>query len=327
METQTKGPRPYRNLGLDLVRATEGAALAAGHWMGLGKPDEADREARTAMCAILSTVDMDGKVVAGEKDRLPLYDHLRTGAQTGIGAGPQVDVVLDPIDGCSLLAQGHPGAISVVAAAPRGAFWSPTGAAYMDKIVVDAQVTPFLVPECMDAPAAWTLALVARAKQKRVSDLVVFVLNRPRHADLVQEIRTAGARVMLRSEGDIAGALMSIFPDGGLDVLLGTGGIAEGLLAACAVKATGGAMLGRLAPQSAEERAAATSEGLDARRVLSVDELVTGNETFFAVTGITDGPLLAGIRYHGERATSNSMILRGETHTRRTIRAEHLLGT
>jgi fructose-1,6-bisphosphatase II len=294
--------------------------------MGLGKPDEADREARTAMCAILSTIEMDGRIVAGEEGRRATCDYARAGAQTGTGAGPQVDLVLDPIDGCSLLAQGHPGAISVVAAAPRGAFWSPTGVVYMDKIVVDARVAPFLVPECMDAPAAWTLALVARAKQKKVSDLVVFVLNRPRHADLIKEIRTAGARVMLRSEGDIAGALMSILPDGGIDVLLGTGGIAEGLLAACAVKATGGAMLGRLAPQSADERAAATSEGLDARRILSVDELVTGNETFFAVTGITDGPLMAGIRYHGERATSHSMILRGETHTRRTIRAEHLLG-
>lgn len=327
MDTQTIGPRPYRNLGLDLVRATEGAALAAGHWMGLGKPDEADREAKTAMCAILSTVEMDGRIVAGEEGRLPICERSRAGAQTGTGDGPQVDVVLDPIDGCSLLAQGHPGAISVVAAAPRGAFWAPTGAAYMEKIVVDAQVAPFLVPECLDAPAAWTLALVARAKQKRVRDLVVFVLSRPRHDDLVQEIRTAGARVMLRSEGDIAGALMSIFPDGGVDILMGTGGVAEGLLAACAVKSAGGAMLGRLAPQSTEERVTVASKGVDARRILSVDELVTGNETVFAVTGITDGPLLAGIRYHGHRATSNSMILRGETHTRRTIRAEHQLGT
>ena len=321
------GPDPYRNLGLDLVRATEGAALSAGHWMGLGKPDEADRDARATMFAILSTVEMDGRVVAGEEGRLPTYELLCTGARTGTGTGTQVDVVPDPIDGCSLLAQGHPGAISVIAAAPRGAIWAPTTAVYMEKIVVDAQVAPFLVPECIDAPAAWTLALVARAKQKKVSDLVVFVLSRPRHADLVDEIRTAGARVMLRSEGDIAGALMAIFPDGGIDILMGTGGIAEGLLAACAVKAAGGAMLGRLAPQSAEERAVVTSKGLDARRILSVDELVTGNETFFAVTGITDGPLLAGIQYHGDRATSNSMILRGETHTRRIVRAEHLLGT
>ena len=327
MDTQTKGPRPYRNLGLDLVRATEGAALSAGHWMGLGKPDEADRNARATMCAILSTVEMDGRVVAGEEGRLPTSERLRTGARTGTGTGPQVDVVPDPIDGCSLLAQGHPGAISVVAAAPRGAFWAPTTAVYMEKIVVNAQVAPFLVPECMDAPAAWTLALVARAEQKKVSDLVVFVLSRPRHVDLVDEIRTAGARVMLRSEGDIAGALMAVFPDGGIDILMGTGGIAEGLLAACAVKAAGGAMLGRLAPQSAKERAVITSKGLDARRILSVDELVTGDEIFFAVTGITDGPLLSGVQYHGNRATSNSIILRGETRTRRIMRAEHLLET
>jgi len=327
METKSEGSSPYQNLGFDLVRATEAAALSAGHWMGLGKPDEADRDARATMCAILNTVEMDGIIASGEEGRLPTCEHLRSGARVGTGSGPEVDLVPDPIDGCSLLAQGHPGAISVIAAAPRGAFWAPPTAVYMEKIVVDAQVAPFLVPECMDAPAAWTLALVARAKEKKVSDLVVFLLSRPRHAQLIDEIRTAGARVMLRSEGDIAGALMAILPDSGIDILMGTGGVGEGLLAACAVKAAGGAMLGRWAPQSGQERDQVSGTDADVSRILSVDKLVTGDETFFAVTGITDGPLLSGVQYHGNRATSNSMILRGETRTRRIMRAEHLLET
>ena len=314
------------NLGLDLVRATEGAALAAGHWMGLGKPEEANREASTAMHETLNTIAIDGRVVVGEEARLQGSERFKTGTPIGNGVGPQVDVVLDPVDGVKLLAQGHPGAVSAVAVAPSGTLWAPNPALYMNKIVVDAQVAPALVPECLDAPAAWTLALVARVKRKKVSDLVVFVLDRPRHADLVAEIRTAGARVMLHAEGDIAGALMAVLGGSDADILMGIGGITEGLLAACAVKAARGAMLGRLAPQSTEEGSAVHAAGLDARRILTVDELVSSDRTFFAVTGITDGPLLSGVRYHGDRATSNSMILRGETRTRRIIRAEHLLG-
>jgi fructose-1,6-bisphosphatase II len=233
--------------------------------------------------------------------------------------------VPDAIDGCALLAQGYPGAISVVAAAPCGSFWAPVPAHYMDKMVVDAMVGSALVPECLDAPAAWTLALVARAKGKNVSDLVVFILDRPRHADLVAEIRAAGARTMLREEGDIAGALMAVLTDGGVDILMGIGGVTEGLIAACAVKASDGAMLGRLAPQSARERSEVEAAGLDLHRILAVDELVSSNEVFFVATGITDGPLLSGVAYHGTLATSNSMILRGQTRTRRVIQAEHRL--
>jgi fructose-1,6-bisphosphatase II len=279
------------------------------------------------MCSILNTIELDGAIVVGEEGRLGDCGLMRTDARIGTGSGPQVDVVLDPVDGRMLVAQGHPGAVSVIAVAPRGAFWAPVPAVYMEKIVVNAEVAPFLVSQCMDAPAAWTLALVARAKKKKVSDLVAFVLQRPRHADLVKEIRTAGARVMLRAEGDVVGALMTVLPDGGIDIMMGVGGIAEGLLAACATKAAGGAMLGRLAPQGESEQAAVRKSGEDLQSILTVDELVTGKETFFAATGITDGPLLSGVRYHGNRATSNSMILRGETRTRRVIRAEHLLET
>lgn len=315
----------FRNLGLELARATESAALAAGQWMGLGKPKEADRRATEAMSAVLATIEFDGHIVVREEGRLQSCDRLAVDERTGTGCGPQVDVVVDPIDGCNLLAQGSPGAISVAAAAPCGALWTPVPAKYMDKLVVDAEVAPLLVPECLDAPAAWTLALVARAKQKRIGDLVVFVLDRSRHAALIEEIRAAGARVMLRAEGDVAGALMTVFADGAVDILMGIGGITEGLIAACAVKAAGGGILGRPAPQSEEERAAILAAGLDPRQILTEEDLVQGKEFVFAATGITDGPVLRGVQYRGGRALSNSMILRGETHTRRTVYAEHWL--
>ena len=313
------------NLGLDFVRATEAAALAAGRWMGRGQPDQSDREATQAMHQALNIVHMNGRIVFSEKDKLGEEAMLHPGEQVGTGDGPRVDIVVDPIEGRNLLAYGHPDAIAVAAAAPRGAFWSAAPAVYMEKIVVDAEVAPTLVPECLDAPAAWTLALVARAKRKAVSDLVIFVLNRPRHTDLIDEIRATGARVMLRNAGDVVGALKALLPTGGVDVLMGIGNIPEGLVAACAVKAARGAMLGRLAPQSEGERALIEATGLDTRRILTVDELVTDNRVFFAATGITDGSLLAGIRYHGQQATSHSLIMRGETLTRRIIQAEHLL--
>lgn len=316
---------PDDNLGLDLIRATEAAALAAGRWMGRGRPDQSDAEATQAMRLALNTIAMSGRIVFSEKDKLTQNDMLHPGEQVGTGVGPQVDIVVDPIEGRDLLAYGHPDAIAVAAAAPRDAFWSAAPAVYMEKIVVDAEVAPALVPECLDAPAAWTLALVARAKRKAVSDLVVFVLDRPRHADLIDEIRATGARVILRPQGDVVGALKAVLPSGGIDMLMGVGNVPEGLVAACAVKAARGAMLGRIAPQSEGERALVEAAGLDTKRILTVNELVTGGRVFFAATGITDGSLLDGVRYHGNRATSNSLIMRGETHTQRIIQAEHLL--
>jgi len=317
--------QPSRNLGLDLVRATEAAALCAGRWMGLGKPDEAHRAAGKAMYDVLNTVEMDGCVVVGKERRLGQCAMPQSGQRIGTSDGPRVDLVIDPIDGRVLLAQGYPGAIAVAAITPYGTMWAPPRAVYMEKIVVGPQVAPFLVPECLNAPAAWTLALVARARHKEVGDLTVFVLDRPRHKDLIEEIRTVGARVMLRSDGDIVGALLASSPDSGVDILMGIGGIPEGLIGTCAVKAASGAILGRLAPQSDEERAAVQSIGLDIQQILTGDELVSSNTIFFAATGITDGPLLAGVQYDGGRATSNSIIMRGETRTRRIIQAEHLL--
>lgn len=314
-----------RNVGFDLVRATEAAALSAGRWMGLGRRNEADQAATEAMARALNVMDVEGHIVIGEEVKLSQHSSLDTNQQVGTGRGPALDVVVDPIDGRNLLAQGLPGALAVAAIAPRGSIRSLYPAIYMEKIAVDRTVAPALVPECLDAPAAWVLALVARLKKKETRDLVVFVLDRPRHAALIQEVRTAGARVMLRSEGDIAGALLASSLHSGVDVLMGIGGVPEGIIAACAVHALGGAMLGRLAPQSEAEREAIRSAGLDNRQIFTANDLVSSDEVFFAATGITDGLLLEGVRYQGEQAETHSLLLRCETHTRRQIYAEHLL--
>lgn len=313
-----------RNLGLDLIRATEAAAASSGRWMGLGKPEEADLAATQALLDILSTIDIDGSVVIGEEkpEQHPL---ITSGLQVGTGIGPQVDIAIDPVDGRLQLAMGHPGAISVVAVAPAGSMRSLTPAKYMYKIVVNAEVASALVVECMDAPAAWTLALIARAKGKKVKNLTVTVLDRPRHVDLIEEIREAGSRVILRPDGDITGALLACVPDSNVDVLMGIGGTLEGLIVACAVKALAGGMLARVEPQSETERAAVKAAGINTELIFSCSELVSSNEVLFTATGITEGPLLSGITYRGNRAKTNSMILRGTTRTRRIIHAELVL--
>jgi fructose-1,6-bisphosphatase II len=277
------------------------------------------------MAQALNTLDMDGVIVIGEEGRAGASCGLVSGERVGTGKGPHLDVVVDPVDGRTMLAQGRSGAVSVAAVAPHGALWAPRPAVYMEKLVVNHAAADALAPECMDAPAAWTLALVARAKGKHVRDLVVFVLDRPRHAELIEEIRTAGARVWLRGDGDISGALLAAMPNGRVDVLMGVGGAPEGVIAACAVKALRGAMLMRPAPQSAIERAAIADSGIDPKRILTGSELIRGDSIFFAATGITDGPLLEGVRYHRDRAETHSLILRGETGTRRNLQAEHLL--
>lgn len=316
---------PPHNLGLDLVRATEAPALAAGRWVGLGRPIEADTSATEQMHAALNLVDIEAAVTVGEEARVHTCDALRSGQCVGTGEGPTLDLVVDAIDGRNLVAEGHPGAIAVMAVAPRGALWRPSGTAYMEKIVVDTEVADALVPECLDAPAAWTLALVARAKDKDVEDLTVFVLNRPRHKDLISEIREAGAHAMLRDEGDVTGALLAGRPGTHVDVLMGVGGITEGITAACALRATHGAMIGRLRPQSDKEQAQVVAAGFDLDRILVTEEIVNTDQVFFAATGITDGPILRGVRYSGKRAESYSLVMRGQTRTRRIIRTEHHL--
>jgi fructose-1,6-bisphosphatase II len=312
-----------RNLGMELVRATESAALIAGQWIGRGDALEADRAATQAMADVLATVRMDGRIVLGEEDKpghdLPLHSEQAVGS----GDGPPVDVLVDPVDGRMQLARGFPGVISAAAVAPRGSIWQSPHAVYMEKIIVDETVAPYLVDECMDAPPAWTLSLVARAKGMKVNNLSVFVLDRPRHADLIAEIRATGAHVILRPDGDIVGALMVCTPLSGVDILMGTGGIPEGLLAACAVKSLGGTILGRLAPQDDREKGNILDTGYDPKTIFHTDDLVKSEQIFFAATGITNGPIGRGVVYYGEKASTNSLILRCETGTRRTIQAEH----
>ena len=252
-----------RNIGLDLVRVTETTALAAGYWVGSGDFASAHRAATRAMADALNALEMNGRIVIGEESRLGENSPLCTGQTVGSGNGPEVDVVVDPIDGTNLLNRGKPGAISVVGIAPRGTIWSLAPAVYMDKIVVDRNAAAALVPQCLDAPAAWTLALIARQKKKSVRDLSVIVLDRPRNQDLINEIRQCGARVLLRDEGDAEGALIAATADTSVDVLMGIGGVSQGVLAACAVKASGGAMLARLRPQNAVERENIQRAGLD----------------------------------------------------------------
>lgn len=312
-----------RNIGLDLVRVTETTALAAGHWVGSGDFANAHRAATRAMADALNALEMNGRIVIGEESRLGENSPLCTGQTVGSGNGPEVDVVVDPIDGTNLLIRGKPGAISVVGIAPRGTIWSLAPAIYMDKIVVDRNAAAALVPQCMDAPAAWTLALIARQKKKSVRDLSVIVLDRPRNQDLIKEIRQSGARVLLRDEGDAEGALIAATADTSVDVLMGIGGVSQGVLAACAVKASGGAMLARLRPQNAVERENIQRAGLDESRIMTCGELVNSKQIFFAATSITDSALLRAMQFWGSYASTYSLLIRSETGTRRFIHAEH----
>jgi len=310
------------HIGLNLLRATEATAMTAGRWMGFGKSTEADHAARLTMLKVLSTIDMDACIAVSRDQLDPTHSQLPDD-QIGTGIGPKIDLVFDSVDGINQLALGYPGAISAIAVAPEGCMWAPATGVYMDKIVVDEEVAPHLVHECVTAPAAWTLALIARAKGKKVSDLTIFLLDRPRHQDLITEIRTAGARVMLRADGDISMGIKAAMSDTPIDLMMGAGGIPEGIMLACAVKALGGAMLGRLDPQSPAEQEAIEQVGLDNGQVLTVDDMVTGDEVFFVATGITGGSLLDGVRYKGSHAITNSLMLHGETHTQRRIITEH----
>lgn len=315
--------QPSRNIGLDLVRVTETVALAAGRWIGSGNYEMTHLSACRAMAAALNTLEMNGHIVFGEEDRLGPDSPLFSNQIVGLGSGPDVDVLVDPIDGTNLLIKGLPGAVSVVCVAPQDTVWSPVPARYMEKIIVDRQAADVLVPECMDAPAAWTLALVARAKNKAVRDLAVVVLNRARHKDLIAEIRAAGARVLLRDEADAEGAFLSVTPDTGVDLLMGIGGASQGVLAACVVKAQGGAMLMRLAPQSNDEKALLEDAGHDVEKIMTQDDIVKTQQLFIAITGVTNSTLLPEMQYFSDFARTHSLLIRSETGTRRYIRADH----
>jgi fructose-1,6-bisphosphatase II len=313
-----------RNLGVDLARATEVAALAAGQWVGRGEKQAADAAATQAMRQALNTIHMDGQVVIGEEARHPDYPEvLTTGESIGDGKLPMVDIAVNPVEGISLLAEGLPEVLSVAAAAPKGAMHSFAPAAYMEKLVVSREVALALTPKCLDAPAGWTLGLIAREKRKPVSAVTVFVLDRPRHEALIADIRACGARILLRPEGDVAGALRAATPGSGVDALMGIGGTAEGVIGACATKALNGGMLARLAPQSDDERSEVLAAGLDVERIFECDQMITSDDVFFAATGITDGGLLDGVRFLRKGLTTHSLVLRGKTGTLRTVHADH----
>ena len=311
--------KPDRNLALELVRATEAAALAAARWVGRGQKNEGDGAAVAALRLLLGTVPMDGIVVIGEgeKDEAPM---LYNGERVGNGLGPPVDVAVDPVEGTTLLANGQPNAISVVAIAPRGTLFDPGPAFYMDKLVVGPEAAGKVN---LEAPVAETLAIVAAAKGLDVDEVTVVILDRPRNAARIQAIREAGARIQLITAGDVAPSLMTALPGTGIDIVMGIGGTPEGVITACAMHGLGGEIQGCLAPQSDGERARLEAAGIEIGRRLLLDDLAEGNDHFFAATGITQGNFLQGVRYTGNGAITHSLVTRSRSGTWRTIEAHH----
>jgi fructose-1,6-bisphosphatase II len=309
---------PDRNLAMDLARATEAAALAAGRWLGRGDKNGADGAAVDAMRLVLNTVPMEGVVVIGEgeKDEAPM---LFNGEEIGSG-GPACDIAVDPIDGTTLTSLGRNNAISVIALAERGTMFDPGPCVYMDKIAVGPEARDVVD---LDAPVKANLHAVAKAKGERVEDVTAVILDRDRHADIIRACREAGARVRLIPDGDVAGAISVAWPGSGSDILFGVGGTPEGVIAACALKCLGGEILGRLWPRNEDERTAALDAGYDLTRVLTAEDLVAGDDVFFAASGISDGDLVQGVRYFGGGATSESLVMRARSGTIRKIHTQH----
>ncbi len=310
---------PQRNLALDLVRVTEAAALASARWLGKGDKESGDQAAVDAMRLSFNTIDVRGRIIIGEgeKDDAPM---LFNGEEVGTGEGPAVDVAVDPVEGTNLLAYGRPNAIAVVGVAPAGSMFDPGKSYYMKKLVVPAEAAK---AADLDAPVETNLTNIAKALGKDVDDLVVFVLDKPRHKDLIQRIREAGARIQLHTDGDVAGSLMAVDPRSDVDVMMGTGGTPEGVLSACAIRTMGGQMLCRLDPQRDDEKAWLAENGADLTRVYTVADLVTSDDIFFSATGISGGTFLSGVRYTGTKATTTSLVMRGRTGTVRLIEATH----
>ncbi|MER7917880.1 MULTISPECIES: class II fructose-bisphosphatase [unclassified Streptomyces] len=320
-ELDVPAEAPDRNLALELVRVTEAAAMAAGRWVGRGDKNGADGAAVRAMRSLVSTVSMNGVVVIGEgeKDEAPM---LFNGEHVGDGTGPEVDIAVDPIDGTTLTAKGMPNAIAVLAAAERGAMFDPSAVFYMDKLVTGPEAADFVD---IDAPVAVNIRRIAKAKKATPEDVTVVILDRPRHEGLIKEVREAGARIKLISDGDVAGSVYALREGTGVDLLLGIGGTPEGIISACAVKCLGGTIQGKLWPKDDEERQRAIDAGHDLDRVLTTDDLVSGENVFFVATGITDGELLRGVRYRSETALTESIVMRSKSGTVRRIDSEHRL--
>ncbi|NPA92865.1 MAG: class II fructose-bisphosphatase, partial [Chloroflexi bacterium] len=311
----THSSAPTRNLALELVRVTEAAAMAAGRFMGRGDKKAADQAAVDAMRLVLNTIEMDAIIVIGEgeKDEAPM---LYNGEHVGTGDPPQVDIAVDPIDGTRPVAKGLPNAIATVAVAPRGTMFDPGPFVYMHKIAVGPEAKGMIDVE---APVEVNLRRIAKVKDMDVQDLTVVILDRPRHAELIAEVRRLGARIRLIPDGDVAGALMTAWPDSGIDVLLGIGGTPEGVLAACALRAMGGEIQGKLYARNEDELRRGQEMGYDFNKVLTMDDLVGSDDVFFAATGITDGELLRGVKYFGDGAQTHSLVVRGLTGTVREI--------
>ena len=316
---ETSQPKPDRNLALELVRVTEGAALAAARWVGRGDKLAADGAAVDAMRFVLDSVAMDGVVVIGEgeKDEAPM---LFNGEQIGDGSPPVCDIAVDPLEGTTLCAKGMPSALAVIALAERGSMFDPGPCVYMEKMAGGEEIADLLD---LDRPLPETLKLVAERKGGSINDVVVVVLDRPRHEDAIREIREAGARIRLISDGDVSAALLAVSDRSPVDLLWGIGGTPEGVLSAAALKSMGGELIGRLWPRNEEERQAALGAGYDLDRVLKANDLCSGDDVFFSATGVTDGDVLQGVRSRGSGATTESLVMRSRSGTVRRIQARH----
>ena len=313
---------PTRNLAMELVRVTEAAALAASRWVGRGDKEGADGAAVDAMRLVLGTVPMDGVVIIGEgeKDEAPM---LYNGERIGDGTPPAADMAVDPIDGTTLTSLGRGNAIAVIAVSERGTMYDPGPCVYMEKIAAGPEAAGAID---ITATPTENLSAVAKALGKRVTEVTAVVLDRPRHEELIGEIRQAGARILLIPDGDVAGAIATAWPDSGADIMFGVGGTPEGVIAAAALKSMGGVIQGRLWPRNDQERQATIDAGYDLTEVLDEDRLVAGDNCFFAATGITDGELLKGVRYTSRGAFTQSLVMRSKSGTVRLVEAQHQLG-
>src|SRR5512141_1410353 len=312
---------PTRNLALELARVTEAAALAAGRFMGRGDKEAADGAAVNAMRVVLQSVDMNGIIVIGEgeKDNAPM---LYNGEIVGNGSEPDVDVAVDPIDGTRPLAFGRTNSLATVAIAPRGTMFDPGPFVYINKMEVGPEAKGKIN---IEKTITETLEAIAKAKHKDLEDLTTIILDRPRHNEMIAEIRKCGSRIRLIPDGDVAAALMTAWPDSGVDVLIGIGGTPEGVLAACALRAMGGEIQGKLFARDEDELRRGREAGYDFEKILTMDDLVSSEDVFFTATGITDGELLHGVRYFSHGASTDSLVVRGLTGTVRQITATHRL--
>jgi fructose-1,6-bisphosphatase II len=314
------GSKPDRNLALELVRVTEAAALASARWVGRGDKEAADQAAVDAMRLLLDTVPMDGVVVIGEgeKDEAPM---LYNGEPIGDGSPPEVDIAVDPLEGTRLTARGMPSALSVIALAERGTMFDPGPCVYMEKLAGSSEIADLLT---LEEPLGAVVRRVAERRRVDVGDVTVIMLDRPRHEEAVAEVREVGARIRFITDGDVSAALAAVSRSSGIDLLWGIGGTPEGVLSAAAIKCLGGQLLGRLWPRDDDERQAAIDAGYDLDEVLDVDRLVSGNDVFFAATGVTDGDLLDGVRYLSDgHASTDSLVMRSRSGTVREVKARH----